>query len=61
MTRLKIIMMTTLSACLLIACGSSEDFADDYTSSDLYAIVKPDVVVSKLDEMFYSIFLRVHS
>ena len=39
MTRLKIIMMTTLSACLLIACGSSEDFADDYTSSDLYAIV----------------------
>ncbi|MBR6182258.1 MAG: hypothetical protein IKR05_07900 [Prevotella sp.] len=54
-------MKTMLAACLLMVCGSSEDFADDYTSCDLYAIVKPDVVVSKLDEMFYSIFLRVHS
>ena len=39
MTRLKIIMMTTLAACLLMACGSSEDFADEYSSDDLYAIV----------------------
>ena len=42
MTRLKIIMMTMLAACLLMACGSSEDFADDYSSSDLYAIVIPE-------------------
>ena len=44
MTRLKTIMMTTLSACLLMACGSSEDFADEYSSSELYAIVMPEGV-----------------
>ena len=42
MTRLKIIMMTTLTACLLMTCGSSEDIADNYPSSDLYAIIKPE-------------------
>jgi len=42
MTRLKIIMMTTLTACLLMTCGSSEDIADNYSSSDLYAIIKPE-------------------
>ena len=42
MTRLKTIMMTTLAACLLMACGSSEDFADESSSSDLYAIVIPE-------------------
>ncbi|MBO4822818.1 MAG: hypothetical protein J5548_15320 [Prevotella sp.] len=39
MTQLKTIMMTTLAACLLMACGSSEDFVDEYSSDDLYAIV----------------------
>ena len=42
MTRLKAIMMTTLTACMLMACGSSDNFADEFSSSDLYAIVKPE-------------------
>ena len=33
------VLLLLLAGCLLMACGSSEDFADDYSSNDLYAIV----------------------
>ena len=42
MKRLKEIIMLTLAVCLLSACGSSNDIEGNFTSNDLYAIIKPE-------------------
>ena len=42
MKRLKEIIILTLTVCLLTACGSSNDIEGNFTSNDLYAIIKPE-------------------
>ena len=42
MKRLKEIIILTMTVCLLIACGSSNDIEGNFTSNDLYAIIQPE-------------------